>query len=705
MRKSDKKSADDVESRRARDPEADKIAQLGKNPLIWEVVSRSRGYFNVDLRSLSSGIIDKGIIGRPDLVNEIALDFRPWSYGKERSTITRQLRYLKEFFSFLTEHQKACRENIQKISQLNAVHGNAFRGWVLQNLRSELRDRDKCLRSVEKWLNLACLRNGLCPLIWPSIEAGNGPLPHKDVNLSAVKSVYSFCKRVHDESLKNQTDGERILASGSAPKLNENFHDFSLYCRSLLRNRISAGSVMDPIEAQRLRDKCRFTFGISLSDFYILYAPSIRETLSAYMLVSLHTGWLDAMLAIDVVDSEFRECEDWFVDRPHDNNKPSNRLQSVILLAQSGHEGSKHAASVGIGAVRPKTGRLVSALSNKSSRYHPYQVIRSQVNRTRFLRSLLRQLREQIITDQLTSKTQKQALFEIERKLRSPWIYYNPKGVGHRAVGLINRGDPVAAQFRRAILPGACDYLSRRGKTNLIPSVQSLVPSDVRDGFAAFLYDHTGGNIFVVQHSLNHSGASTTRHYLRQKRQIRERFLAYRQMCEQLFNEVRTGADVDPTALRLACSELGISDADRKHLSEFRSRFNMGCTSPSNPPSSIAPNHISGTLCATQRCIMCKHARLTAEALVPLARRYAELETLSRVIPVQRFLTSSFEVERQAIEIVREETYPELRSRFDHEVEMHIASLRSGEAALFDEMPLGDLPAMLRSDETAEDLN
>ena len=163
---------------------------------------------------------------------------------------------------------------------------------------------------------------------------------------------------------------------------------------------------------------------------------------------------------------------------------------------------------------------------------------------------------------------------------------------------------------------------------------------------------------------------------------------------------MRENRQVDPTIISLASSPLGVGNRDRELLREFRSRYGNGCADPINPPENIAPNHISGSLCASQRCILCSHARLTTDAILPLARRLAELKSLARVIPAHRFITSSFELERQAIEIVREETYAKYKEMFDNELKLHTQALLNGTEKVFDDMPLGTIPAMIEIDKS-----
>lgn len=417
---------------------------------------------------------------------------------------------------------------------------------------------------------------------------------------------------------------------------------------------------------------------------------------------------MDTARAINVVDDDFEECNDWYSDRTGQLTHGQDKRGTVAILA-AGDGGSEPdddldtELSVEINATRPKTGRLHSALSLKASRYHPYAVVKAQIERTRYLRDLLRECRAALLAKPRTTEVRAD-IARVERKLRSPWICWNSKGLGHKAVGLLSVSQAVSTVFNSTLKPQAKAWAEGSGKKTLINAIDALTPGDIRDGYAAFLFASSGGNIFAVQQALYHRSPSTTRHYLRQKRQVAERFQQFRAMSQAIFDEVDTRRSVDPTILRLATSPNGITDEDREALatnrmaSGFRSRYGMGCTDPFNPPKDIAPNHVAETLCAAQRCLLRPFAKVTPEALGPLAIRYAELLELRRMIPPGRFLTSSLYIELRGIEIIREQATGYLATEFDNAVTSHQKTLQSGEALIFDAVQLGALETEITND-------
>ncbi|MCC8950221.1 hypothetical protein H8A97_35380 [Bradyrhizobium sp. Arg62] len=699
-----------------------KIVQIDTNVLVWENWHATDGYLTVTLEQYRDGDAEAGIIGRPQLIQELAPEFRIWARGKSHASVKTKLGDIRKFFRYLTEVQREFGRDIQTCRDLDSADGEGFKRFLLSEAGRHLKSKNKTLLYIEKLVlrvrwRYAALNSWFdARLFWPNIAFSRAPQEHRDVEPSALKILYHAAKRLHDESMAFHARGQAALEVGVDPRTtgevgkrflngrrgsvkNDAWHDegnLSVLFRNRIVARVLVGADLARSDVSRAHNSIHLNPCISGIDLYRQHAPTVGDSVIAYSLVSMHTGWMDTLQAITVVDEDFEEGDNWYSDRTAQLEHAQDKRGTVAIFASENP--LTPASDVEICAARPKTGRLHCALSLKKSKYHPYAVIKAQIERTRFLRDLLRQLRCEILKDPKRAHTLRQDLALIERKIRSPWIYYNPNGNGHASVGLLSVSQAVSAPFVSHLRAYAITLAERQGDKALVGSISGFLPGDIRDGYAAFIFEASGGNIFAVKQALNHRNLSTTRHYLRQKRQIRERFKAFREMTRGLFAEIEAGRFVDPTILYLVSSTEGISEDDRDALRAFRSRYGMACADPLSPPSEIAPNHISGTPCAVQRCILCKYARLTREAIKPLACRYAELLELNAVIPAERFLTSSFQIELQAIQIVREVTYPELKALFDETVERHRAALQSGDARIFDDMPLGAISSEILLD-------
>ncbi|WP_156363011.1 hypothetical protein [Rubellimicrobium mesophilum] len=273
----------------------------------------------------------------------------------------------------------------------------------------------------------------------------------------------------------------------------------------------------------------------------------------------------------------------------------------------------------------------------------------------------------------------------IDKRLRSPWLFYSSKRKGARAIGLADNGTVfVNLEHLKA---KAIASLRQAGRDDpaLTQAISALRWSDVRDAFAAHIFDSSGGNIFLVRRALDHNHVATTQHYLRQRRQLRQRLDAFRKVVETALTEVKQGRTVDPTILFLASNYSDFGEEDREKLLAYRTRLGMGCRNPVDPESHLAPNHVVGTPCAVQRCVLCRHGIVFKDAYEGLADRHGDLVWLRNNIPPNRWLTSSLSWELEAIELVRDRVFTESADAFRRRSEARVSEVLSGQAYVFDD--------------------
>lgn len=684
--------------------------------LCWRITHATDGVFEVDLNRFSAGDLVDGYVGRPTLIDEAAPHIKLALFGRSKSTVETQMVRLKKFFRFLTIYERETGIDVQSFLEIESGTGAALKSYLLRLPGKNNKEKQRTLSSL--WRLAVAAREVLSskleqPLavpMWPTIVADEVRLVQANVDTRAIKAIYSVAKRTVDSGVSFREHGCGALIRGHDPRVFNstgnipkghkrnvrhevwyNLDNLSVLARIRMASLIINEIDLDASDINRQQNRASAS-GKLLTDFYKQHGPSLEEATAACTLVTLHTGWMDTARNINVVDKNFFESDDWFVERSPQHL--SDRLGSMMVLSANRSavvEANARDLEVDIHAIRPKTGRIHAALSTKRSRYHPFRVIQNQIERTRFLRDCLRKLRSQIINSPRENDPRHRDLLIIERKLRSPWLFFNPLAKGHLAIGLVGLGDKFSTSFRNKIVAKAVLELRARSKHDLAEAVNRLVVSDIRDGFAGHGYDQSGGNIFVVQQMLRHKSIKTTQFYLRQKRQIEQHFRSFQEMCQCIFEEIHSDRGVDPTILSLLSSGTGITDEDRTLLKEFRSRSQMQCADPLNPPSDIAPNHRAGTYCEVQRCVLCRHARLTPEAIPLLALRYAEILEIAQIVPTHRFINSSFEIERQTIEVVRSETFPILGAQFDQLVQKYRSEIRGGNAKIFEALPLMEI--------------
>jgi len=219
-------------------------------------------------------------------------------------------------------------------------------------------------------------------------------------------------------------------------------------------------------------------------------------------------------------------------------------------------------------------------------------------------------------------------------------------------------------------------------------ALMTLTPGDLRDGFAAFLYDNSLYNTLLVKQALGHKALQTTRHYLRQRRQIAQRFKEFTHFQEQFFDEIRRFRDVDPTILFLRARFGEVTGEQRRRLLDqrARTRVGMGCLDPCHPPRDLVPDHRGG-LCPVQRCTLCRHGVVFEDSLSGLATRMAELHFIRSRTSAERFTGSSFQTEWMATELIVSHLYSDWAKEFADAVELHLLKLQDGKAYLFDQVP------------------
>ncbi|MBB5713077.1 hypothetical protein [Sphingomonas xinjiangensis] len=218
--------------------------------------------------------------------------------------------------------------------------------------------------------------------------------------------------------------------------------------------------------------------------------------------------------------------------------------------------------------------------------------------------------------------------------------------------------------------------------------------TDIRDGFASFIYDNSMFNILLLKAALGHSKLRVTSAYLRQRRQIAQRFERFTHLQETVFDEIRNFQRVDPTILHVRMSGAAVTDAMVKRLRDarYRTRMGMGCVDPENPPRDLSPDHRGG-FCVVQRCTLCVHGVVFEDSLPDLAVRVAELRFIRSHVAAERFEGSTFQAEWLASNLIVERLFYHRQAEFEQAAFSHGEKLARSEVYLFDQIPPSALMA------------
>ena len=419
------------------------------------------------------------------------------------------------------------------------------------------------------------------PLLWPTIEVDKDRRAHVDVDPDAVKICTMLASasstlpcvtrsaagsgwRPASTRGRTRTPGgaHRALRRGGvrnpvwyAPA------NLAVLGRACIEDRILGTSAVDKRTLEKL---WRHTTvpgynsfaGVSLRDLYAAIVPTPLEVAASALIVSMETGWIDTVDGIDL-------ASEWFILRRGVDPDAARKLDSVVLQV-----------------IRPKTGRMVRAIGQAGPRFRAFQVIRWMQGRSGLLRELLTR-RRALLEAQPDSLATRQELVTIAQKLRTPWLYYNENGGGSAAAGGIRLATLINIQIdalKRIAVKSIPE--NRPDRKKLIAAIESLRWSDVRDAFATHVDHNSGQNIFLVQRALSHADLFTTRHYLRQRRQLRERFDAFQPSWRRRCGRSGTAGRWTRPSVYLASNFRDFGEADRQRLKRYRTRMGMGCANP-----------------------------------------------------------------------------------------------------------------------------
>lgn len=630
----------------------------------FEIITKDDHYLTIDLTKYVEGDSEKGIIGNESLIREIF----PYVEGeikrnpKSKKAINLWIdKRVKALFNFLSEMEIETGRRLESFNDFGDFDGVLLKRHLI-NLGGGLRDRRKSYSAIYSMIK-RIRSEGSRDLLWPSFNLPDKIEVHNDVDPRAVREVYHTCKRIierHDQ-IRSRVLSMAVKESKDYDSYIANLADG---CKNHIKNSIlgianESDGDLKTRSGKFSQRKHRYNLD-SIKDVYSAFAPTNLEVISTILIVSMETGWIDPVFGIDLT-SQWHSFRD-------------------------GKDCSEKTGTVAVYATRPKTGKQVVAIGQKGARFRSFTLISRLEEKSKFLRKLLdRRLSEIRKRPEIGSSMADE--LEIKRRLKSPWIYFASNiGKGYKNVGISDASK--LNQVLEKIKENCIKRLpkSKRADGILVASIRSLRWSDFRDAFAEHIYDNSGGNLYSLKRALDHSSVRISRHYINQRRQVKARFDAFRELVSETLKEVRQGHDIDPTILFMARNSGPVEPAEREKLLRFRTRLGMGCRDPLRPDAHLDPRHRTGALCSVQRCILCSKGVIFQDSTNSLARRYGDLLYLRNNISPQRWLTSSLSWEIDAIELVRDKMFVGRYDEFNR-----IALEQQARVAIGEEVVLDDL--------------
>ncbi len=350
----------------------------GDAPIYYVDLSEfANGGRKTELRNAIQWVWGGDFAGRPRFARQIATYFRLASPGPRHGVSVRSaLRYL---FRFLDITDPV----VLRVEDLTTAHGNQFMAWLQAG-----GSHSTTYRTVKSVVERIRQIEGLGHLWWPARPADVGAV-QEDVDLLGMRRLFNALKSEGREIKAMFREGENLAATGRDPRGES-------ICRGMTRSywaqRENHAWLIHHLTKSILPDKRGFDeergLGLTkantdaqyhLGPAYIApgmtdrgrqgivgklrwFHPSYHDTAVFLWLFLLGTGWnLATALSIDVSSDE-----KWFDDHPH---KPEFK----VLLSYKGRA-RKH----------------VFALSLNKPEWHPFQIVRFIIDRTRVLRETIR---------------------------------------------------------------------------------------------------------------------------------------------------------------------------------------------------------------------------------------------------------------------------------------------------------------------------
>ena len=654
-------------------PHVEHLDRTG-SPLIWWAAGPDDAPpIRLDLSPFADGDASRELPAYPHLAAAFAPALRDLTVRKSRNTIEQYLINLRTFWRFLGILRDRDADIDDDIAAISPSLGHLYKLHLLNDLRRGPAKARLALALINTLLHATRQRLELVPhrLAWPNVQMPRRAM-HRDVQPERLKVLYNAAKAVVRRFTAATAEGAALLSRGSDPRpYSGNRHvwaapeNIAWLTRHFLDRHLAEGgresftSMVD----WRLYSSSIFPTSIPSPtpfDRASWFLPTAEDTAARLVLVLLHTGWNpETVCNLDI------SGDTWFQHR----------------LELSAGE------TVALFATKNRTNREQVAFSLTRPEFHPYRVIKEQVTRSEPLRAALR--RKLVALGTPASPTDMELAHKLRRMIASPWLFLSKKAQpGTGAVGVfLDSKNTFANCYKKLLADAGLDD-------------ESLTPSDLRDGFASFVYGNSAYNVLMVKRALGHGNLNATKHYLRQRMMLAQRFADFAAWSETLFDEIKRFRSVDPTILYIRARFGDVTKTQRQRLADhrLRTRMGMGCLDPENPPAAVAPAHERG-MCTVQRCILCRHGVIFRDSFVPLARRLAEIQVIRGHTPVDRWDGSSFHAEWLAIEAAVKRVFIGRDAEFARFVEEHADQLRRGDAYLFDQ--IGDGASPMSADEAA----
>ena len=291
----------------------------------------------------------------------------------------------------------------------------------------------------------------------------------------------------------------------------------------------------------------------------------------------------------------------------------------------------------------------------------PASILLTLVNTTAPLRKQLQtELDEALVRYRTLTESGHQAAAELFNEIehlregvKSPWLYV----AANHGIAWLYEGRFQFLEKRESFLGVVIAKLNRGLPRRR--QIATMTGSDFRLAYAEYALRASGGSVLFVKRELGHRTLGSTTGYLNSTVINTWADQLYLDVSESIWMGIRDEAGIDTVvlALRSRSGSRKVTAEEHRRLEHYRklkrSRLNIGCADPTNPPRHIAPTFVRDGIreCCIHRCLLCpQKARILPESLSGIAMRAEEIDYIKARISVEAFLASSFPEEYENAE-------------------------------------------------------
>lgn len=405
------------------------------------------------------------------------------------------------------------------------------------------------------------------------------------------------------------------------------------------------------------REGFRYRTGVHFPRFWNDNFISRLDVYTAFHMCLATTGFnLSVLVGLDATAPEL-----WLYDHPSDVNR-------FVLIGQKQRSGGKEVPIVGLWKTKFAAGHIIRVVLRKSEKMRSQLLSRLSKERQK--------LTELVLSQNSDLGAQYELVQNLEVGAKSVWLFLDKYGEIRwiKDYTFVIHSGSGYKSYMCLMIEKINNNLRLMGGE----SVPFVTASDFRDMFALYVWRQTGGNILQVMRVLAHSQVATTQKYLDNNVANFERDEEVRTFQEILISELRNGR-LDLTIISHLNRYGSVTAEMQARLDKYRSlefsRIGIACVDPESPPSHTQEK--GKFKCSSQRCLICpENARILPESVDGIAMRAEELIQMKKVLPMEAWLVSDFELEllnaESALESFDAAKSAELRKKWKDLIEIGV---------------------------------